>query len=225
MVPVADQLSALKRSDEERLLREQIVLARRRNLGPQHELTLNAEMRLAMCLVVLERLDEAEPLLAHVAASRTSMDSTDPDTARAREWYAEVLRRRGRLEEARHLQEQVLADYEMQGDPESDVVMQAASNLAGTLEELSEWEEASLLYRHVLGVRSRTLGPGDAATLKSMESLITVLVRGNHLREADAMATELVARCTLALGVDHPETEEARKALALIRREGGSWQA
>jgi hypothetical protein len=68
MIAVADQLKRQVRYAEELLLRQQIVQALDRNLGPQDENALRAELQLGMCIVNLDREEDAEPFLTHVAA-------------------------------------------------------------------------------------------------------------------------------------------------------------
>ncbi len=84
MIDVADQLAKQARLAEEEVVREQIVAGLRNNLGPDNISTAAAEMRLAACLVALERYDEAGRLLTHVVDVRTlELGPDDPETLRA----------------------------------------------------------------------------------------------------------------------------------------------
>ena len=53
MNEVANQLSRQNRVSEEIALREQIVDGLRKTMGPEDEATLNAEFKLATCLIVV----------------------------------------------------------------------------------------------------------------------------------------------------------------------------
>jgi hypothetical protein len=175
MNEVANQLARQDRVAEEVVLRQQIVDGLRHNLGPEDDSILNAEWKLATCLTVLERPEDAEPLLAHVVAARTlALGENAPETLVAMAWSANVAKKLGRLEDARDLQQQIVTAYELGGDGESVQALSAALNLASTLTELHEPDEASRLLRFVAEVRSRTLGPDDPKTLEVLQVLASV---------------------------------------------------
>ena len=79
------------------------------SLGPEDEATLNAEWKLATCLISLDRPEDADPLLTHVVAGKAlALGNDDPETLAARAWSATVAKKLGRLSEARLQQEQVV---------------------------------------------------------------------------------------------------------------------
>jgi hypothetical protein len=175
MNEVANQLSRQDRVDEETAVREQIVDSVRKNVGPEDEATLNAEFRLATCLIALERPHDADPLLAHVVAGRSlALGEDDPQTLGAKAWSANVAKRTGRPEVARALQEEVVRGYECRGEGEGDQGLTAALNLASTLTELGQLPEASRLVRSVLEVRRRVLGPDDPKTVEVQRVLASI---------------------------------------------------
>lgn len=175
MIEVADQLARQGRDAEEVVLREKVVAGLQKNFGPEHESSVNAEWKLAMCLVKLERPQEAETLFGHVLAAKTvALGHDDPETLAVMAWCASVAKKLGRVHDARVLQEQVVAGYELAGVGKEALAMLAALNLAATLTELGAFDEASRLLRHVLDVRSRTLGPDDVNTLDVREILASV---------------------------------------------------
>ena len=61
---------------------------------------------------------------------------------------------------------QVVDGYESRGEGESDQGLLAALNLASTLTELDQLDDARQLVRSVLEVRRRTLGPDDPKSLE-----------------------------------------------------------
>jgi Tetratricopeptide repeat len=156
-------------------LREQILSALRESVGPEDGATLNAEFKLATCLLALERPKDADPLLAHIVAVRSvALGENDPQTLIAIAWRASVARKVGRLAEARALQEQVVDGYQSRGEGESDQGLLAMLNLASTLTELDLLDEARQLVRSVLEVRQRTLGPEDQKTLEVQRVLASI---------------------------------------------------
>jgi tetratricopeptide (TPR) repeat protein len=184
MVQVADQLRRQERYSEELLLREQIVETLRKNLGENHISTLSAELQTGVCLVNLDREEDAGPLLTHVVTEdENSGDSVSTDSADAMVWLSVVHTRRGRLDEARELLERVLLEYALHGQAESTAELRTTSLLAAFLMKLDELDEATQLYRHVLDVSSRRLGPDDPDTLRFLQSLAKALVQTDHLAE------------------------------------------
>jgi uncharacterized protein (DUF2267 family) len=175
MNEVAHQLSRQDRVTEETALREQILSALRESVGPEDATTLNAEFKLATCLLALERPQDAAPLLAHVVAVRSvALGEDDPQTLAAKAWSASVAKRVGRLQEARALQEEVVNGHESRGDGETDQGLLAALNLASTLIELDQRNDAARLARSVLDVRRHALGPDDPKTREVAEIVASI---------------------------------------------------
>jgi hypothetical protein len=175
MNEVANQLSRQNRIGEETALREQIVDGLRKNVGAEDDATLNAEFKLATCLIALERPQEADPLLAHVVAGRSlALGEGDPQTLAAKAWSAHAAKRVGRLEQARVLQEEVVNGYVSLGEGESDQGQLAVLNLASTLIELHQVADAGRLVRSVLDVRRLALGPDDPKTQEVQRILVSI---------------------------------------------------
>jgi Tetratricopeptide repeat len=222
MNDVADQLARQDRGSEEAIVLDQMVTALRNTLGDEHDSTLSAELKLAICLLTLERAEDAEPLLAHVVAGRTRAagGGGDAATLAAMAWSATAARQLGRLGEARTIQEQVLAGLEFNGAGESLQGQSAGLNLAATLADLDVVDEAVRLVGHVLEIRTRTLAPDDPRTLDTLGTLVTLLLRSSDVAAALEPARALVERRTRVYGADAAETAQAREFLAAIQLEG-----
>jgi tetratricopeptide (TPR) repeat protein len=190
MIGVADALEQQGHHDEELILRQQIVTTNRRNLGEHDELVMHAELNLGICLCRLQRFEEARVTLTQVAPEMEDrFGPDDPNSLTAIGWLGHVEKSLGHLEEARSMQEKVVARYEMRGDGESIRALTAFGNLADTLEKLGEVDEAVRIYRHLLDVRSRTLGPDDSKTLDSLQNLAIALYMNRlDLPDAKVMA-------------------------------------
>lgn len=84
---VARRLESLNRFAEARLLREDLLVANRRNLGNDHISTLGAEANLAMNLIHEGSRREALPLLQHVRDVRlATLGPEDKDTTWVSGW-------------------------------------------------------------------------------------------------------------------------------------------
>jgi hypothetical protein len=223
MNDVADQLARQARTAEEMVVREQMVKAIQKNLGPEHDSTLIAELKLAICLLTLERAADATPFLSHVVDGRTrALGGDDPATLAAMAWSATAARQLGKLAEAKVVQEQVLAGFEFAGAGETLQAQSAATNLASTLADLDQVEEATSLVRHVLEIRGRTLPADDPRTLETLGTLVTLLLRERDVTSALELAIELLERRTRVYGPDAVETAQARDFLAAIQLQGNS---
>jgi hypothetical protein len=180
MNEVANQLSRQNRIGEETAVREQIVGALRKNVGAEDGATLNAEFKLATCLIALERPRDADPLLTHVVAGRSlALGEDDLQTLAAKAWSASVAKKMGRLPEARALQEEVVNGYESHGEGESEQGQLAVLNLASTLMELDHVDDAGHLVRSVLDVRRRTLGPDEPKT-QEVQQIVASIEAGSE---------------------------------------------
>jgi tetratricopeptide (TPR) repeat protein len=212
MLAVADELKRQERCAEELILRQQIVEALRRNLGLDNYDTVKSEARLGTCLLDLDRAGDAEPFLTHVVAEIEKFPGTmSQETFDAITRMAVVRQDAGRSEEACELLELALSEFVLQGQGECTPAMEVSVLLGAILFKLDELEEATLLNRHILDVRARTLGPDDPQTLESLEFLIRVLKRTNQLAEARVMAISLLERRTKMLGAGHADTAAAQE--------------
>ena len=83
MEAVAKYREAEDRYREALPLRKQVVTGRRKQLGPEHQLTLAAEARLAVTYIELKRPDRAKPLLVHVHHGLAAAPGVDEATVLA----------------------------------------------------------------------------------------------------------------------------------------------
>jgi uncharacterized protein (DUF2267 family) len=118
------------------------------------------------------------------------------------------------------VQEEVLAGLELGGAGESPQGQSAAINLASTLAELEQIDEAVRLVRHVLEIRDRTLAPEDPRTLEALGTLVALLLQSGDVSSALELATALVERRIRVYGADAAETVQARDFLAAIQSAG-----
>jgi tetratricopeptide (TPR) repeat protein len=217
MAEVANNLRRLQRFDEEIILRQQIVEAVGRNAGPESQFALVAEMNLGICLGALGRYEEAELLLARVdPALEAGLGLFDPVTLQAHSWRSHVAVKLGKLEEARLLQEQLLAAYELNGLGGSPEGIKAALNLSNTLMALEQPIPAAQLLRQALELRTQSLGLDDPATLDVMQFLATALFISGEVSEARLLARSLVDGRSRVFGVDDNVTIRSRAFLAKI---------
>jgi tetratricopeptide (TPR) repeat protein len=219
---VAVRLERLGRLDEALPLRREAAERLRVQLGPDEPSTLTAEGFEGLDLDRLGRSAEALPLFEHILTVRAeSLGGNDALTLSAMEWLGCTQRNLGDLPASRRLLQDAVERYEENGTGETEDCMKATSHLASTLFQLDLRSEVCRLRRHIVEVRTRTLGPDDPATLRSLESLAVALWRVGELEEAGVTAGSLLRTRARLLGDDHADTQLARDMLAGIERTPG----
>jgi tetratricopeptide (TPR) repeat protein len=219
----AELLHGLKRFADEIPLREEYLAACRRNMGTDDLATAVAETKLADCLFKLDRFEEADELLAHVIDVRTKIGGgDDPEVLAAMNFQSNVARKLGRLDEARKVQETILTWLDAHGYAESTDTVTAVRNLAASLTEMHDFERASELYRRVFETRSHLLGPDHPDTLNALVLLSSTLLAAGHKVEATVLARDWSERRKGMNVPDTPETDMARKLMALVEEKGQS---
>jgi hypothetical protein len=191
-------------------------------VGPDDPRTLTAVGFEGLDLDRLGRSAEALPLFEHILTVRAEiLGRNDALTLSAMEWLGCTLRNLGDLAASRRLLQDAVERYEENGTGETEDCMKATSHLASTLSQLDLRSEVCRLRRHILVVRTRTLGPDDPATLRSLESLTVALWRMGELEEAGVTARSLLQARARLLGDDHADTRQARDMLAGIEGSPG----
>jgi tetratricopeptide (TPR) repeat protein len=218
---LANLLCTLNRPEDELSLREQHLAACRRNVGLDDLGTVQAEMRLASCLVKLERADEADPLLRHVVAIRTAiLGSDNPETLVSLSLSANVARKLGRFDEARDLHLKTLEWIESQESVDSVNMASAAMQVGNVMTEWREFEQGSEFYRRALEMRQLALGPDDPDTLSSLRSLALATYLSGQVEVARGLAEELVERSERTRGAEARESIMAQEVLLRIKGHG-----
>jgi tetratricopeptide (TPR) repeat protein len=222
MEAVAKYREALGRYDEALPLRRQVVAGRRKELGPEHALSLAAEARLAVTLIELDRPDKAKALLVHVRSGLTAAQGPDDLTVLAvTERLADAELAMGEAEDARSLLSEVMARYDERGDEVlgSGVAIKLAKSLIGE----GQYPEASDLLRRAVEVRARLLGPDDPETLASLRNLASALVWSKEYAEASIVARNFLAATVRTQGSANAKTLDAERLVQDIDNRLGEW--
>lgn len=222
MEAVAKYRESLGRHADALPLRRQVVDSRRRELGPEHELTLAAEARLAVTLIELKRADEAKPLLVHVHAGLTrAKGSEDPTVLAVTERLADAELALGESEAARRLLGEVMERYDQRGDEVlgSGVAITLARSLIGD----GRYAEASELLRGAVEARGRLLGPDDPDTLGALRNLASALVWSKEYAEASIVARNVLAATVRTHGTEDAKTLDAERLVRDIDNRLGEW--
>ena len=205
---VGDHINALG-------LRSQVVVKRREHLGPEHRLTLNAEFSLAGTLIGLERYEEARPFADHALECYVAtLGADDPSVLAAMERSARIQVVLGDTGAGVLKYQRVVDGFRARGDERR--AQRASTNLGRLLLGARHHDEALEVFRDLVDVQGRSLGPTDPATLASLRDLALTLARMGRLREARVVADNLVGSTEQVHGADTDASRDARLLLTRI---------
>jgi serine/threonine protein kinase len=150
---------------------------------------------------------QAQKLLERsVALRRQVLGAENPDTLRAMNQVAHILRVQGRTADAEKLLRGVLETERRVMGPENADTLLCMVELANTLHDEGRLPESEKLRRETLEVQRRVLGPQHPDTLRSMNNLGATLGEEGHLPEAEKLLQETLDIRRKVQGADHPET-------------------
>jgi tetratricopeptide (TPR) repeat protein len=94
------------------------------------------------------------------------------------------------------------------------IVYQELRRLADLLADQGHPAEAEKLYRQILAIRTRTLGPEHPDTLQCQISLAQLLLKEGRLQEAEKMQRQTLAVNLRVIGAESPQTLWCQSDLA-----------
>lgn len=197
---------------------------RLREQGPEHEKTLSSIDDLGRLLTEMERLDEAEQVLA--SARTTAERVLGPEhesTLSLQKNYAYLLDWQGRVDEAEALYRSVLAIEKRSFDDHHHATLVTMNNLATMIELKGDYAGAEELYQEVYETRLRNLGPDHPATLLAQSNLAQGMANLGRLSEAESTLRQAKAGMERILGHDHPTTLNTINSLGTCLNDQGRY--
>ena len=186
----AHALVAIGKNEEAEAILREVVSTRRRELGRDHQATLQATCSLASTLT---DLDEAEGLLVSVIASRRRLLGDDhEETLIGMRSLASVLKARNKHTEAEAMLRSVclVARRTMGGD--SEFALSSAHELALVMWRQQKLHDAAAILRDVVSTHSRALGashPHATVYAKNLARLESLLARPTETRPSATSPT------------------------------------
>ncbi|MEU5880613.1 tetratricopeptide repeat protein [Spirillospora sp. NPDC047279] len=203
---LARMAAAQGRNDEAQGAYLAVLVARMRVLGNDHPDTLNARYGLARVAAAQGRYGEAEAVYREVlAVEERVLGAGHPDTLRSRYGIARMLGEQGRYDEAEGVYRELLAasfPFERPGAP----------GRGG--EPPFELGEARTIYREVLAVEERVVGPDRPDALTILYAIARMAAAQQRYDEAGSAYREVHAVEARTLGPDHPDTLTTRHWIA-----------
>jgi len=129
---------------------------------------------------------------------------------------AYLLRRQGKLPEARRYIEKSLALHKKVHGPEHPKTIEAMGELAGLLFDQHELQPAFDLCQRTIELKKRVLGPKHPSTLHTLANLALILGDQGKRQEAWELLEESLEDFTAVLGPKHPATLQTRQSLAYM---------
>lgn len=151
-----------------------------------------------------------------MALRRLLLGEEHGDTLDSKALLAEALFQQEKFQEARFLQEAVLAAREAADGAAAPSTLLASTALGLTLAELGQFPDALALQDTVIDAYQRELGDEHAATVESLAVRADILARAGRLEQAAQLMERVQAARSRLLGSEHPDTERVRRGLAQL---------
>ncbi|TDE24947.1 tetratricopeptide repeat protein [Actinomadura sp. 6K520] len=172
---------------------KEVLTQRERVLGTDHPDTLNARYGLARMAAAQGRYREAEETYREIMLiGQRAMGPDHPETLRARFGIARMASEQGRYGEAEALYRSLLRSSEEHG--------------IAPFGDHSEHQESKTVYREVLAVEERVLGPDQPDALTIRYAIARMASAQGRFDEAERAYREVRSLEEESLGVDHPDT-------------------
>ncbi|MER5466929.1 FxSxx-COOH system tetratricopeptide repeat protein [Streptomyces sp. NPDC002668] len=185
-------------------------------LGPDHDETLGAALRLARAYADTNDHARAHALDSDtLARQRRVLGEDRRETLRTAGNLALRLAELGKTEQARALAEDTLARQRRVVGEDHPDTLNAASNLANRLADLGQTEKARALAEDTLARHRRVVGEDDPDTLITASNLTNRLAALGQTEEARALGEDTLTRQRRVVGEDHPDTLRTASNLAI----------
>jgi nephrocystin-3 len=213
------------RGDGTLRLRQQLITALTRTLGPDAYNSLRAQASFGQLLFKRAEYREARQVLERVVAAQTRvLGANDADTMVSMIHLGDVLHAMGDHTAAKTVLETAVAGLTRSGGAEHPHTLGAILNLAETYRAIGDLRRTQDIQSRVLDVRKRTLGAEHPDTLIAMHGLAGTLAEAGDCQGALAMQRRVVEIRTRVLGPDNPSTIASMHNLAVTLGDTGDLQ-
>jgi hypothetical protein len=197
---------------------------RRDTVGPQHELSLDAQKSLAGALMLEGKYPEAEALyLQAIQGLQRRRGENDLSVLEARAELAEVYLDEGRYVPAETLLIATLETQRRVLGPERAATLSSLLELGRAQIAQGKYADAETSLRTLLDGQQRTKGAEHPDTLTAETDLAQVLMREFKYDEAETRYKLALDAERRVLGPDHPYTLGTANGLALLYKTEGMY--
>lgn len=199
---------------------------RRKELGLDHNDTLQTRYTIGSVLSSLGRFDEAEVELRETYERRRSL--AGPDDRNALTTGASLgglYQRMNRLTDAERVLSDTLARQRKVLGDDDPATLRTLNEIGIVHADSGRLDEAEQSWRELLERRRRTLGADHPEYLGSLGNLGSLLLEQGRFREAEPLLRESLAADRRRFGDAHPRTLTAISMLMSLLRESGDLAA
>lgn len=199
----------------ERVWRETLE-TRRRVLGANDPAVLSTLNNIGIIHAMRGQTAQAEACWREVLQRRRANGAAPEELAGPRTNLGLLLQDQGKLDEARPLLEEQLADTRRRSGDDHPNTLDAMLNFSSLLLEMCEFDAAERLQRECLERTSRRYGPEHRKTLRSTGALAAILRAAGQMDEAESLLRATLAIQRHKLGPGHQDTLESLLTLSQI---------
>jgi len=191
-----------------------------KDVGEDHQCTLQAKNNFAVLLEECQQFQEAEKMHIEVCKQfETKFGAEHGDVTSSKFNLAALRAKMGNLEESETMYKQVLEVRERTLGPQHSNTLRAKANLADVIRRQGRLADAEQMLKNLVDQCHISFGRDDPHTLKARCQLAHILAQQGdetRFRQAEAHLREVVARREQKLGPSHPDTLTALGRLAFV---------
>jgi serine/threonine protein kinase/tetratricopeptide (TPR) repeat protein len=181
----------------------------RRVLGADHQATLRTLNNIGIIHAMRGQLVQAEACWREVLERRRALGAGLADPGGPRTNLGLLLQEQGKLDEARPLLEEELAESRRRSGDDHPATLDAMLNFASLLLAAGELDAAEQLQRECLERGARVFGPQHRKTLQAMGALAAILRAAERPDEAEPLLRDALVVQRRKPGAGHPDTIES----------------
>lgn len=191
-----------------------------KDVGEDHQCTLQAKNNFAVLLEECQQFQEAEKMHIEVCKQfETKFGAEHGDVTSSKFNLAALRAKMGNLEESETMYKQVLEVRERTLGPQHSNTLRAKANLADVIRRQGRLTDSEQMLKNLVDQYHISFGRDDPHTLKARCQLAHVLAQQGdetRVRQAEAHLREVVSRREQKLGPSHPDTLAAVGRLASV---------
>jgi tetratricopeptide (TPR) repeat protein/CHAT domain-containing protein len=205
-------------------LAQQVLVIRKKALGPDHSGLAPSLHNLALLYDYQGRYADAEPLYKRaLAINERALGPDHPDVATVLKNLADLNGHQGRYADAEPLCKRALTIKEKALGPDHPDVARSLNSLAFLYQSQGRYTDAEPLYKRALAISEKALGPDHPDAVTVLNNLADLYVHQGRYADAQPLYTRSLSIRENALGADHPDVAISMNALALLHFNQGRY--
>ena len=203
---VGSLLSSDGRAREAKVLFDQTLEDRQKQLGKDHEQTLDSMYYVGAVLASMGQYTEAKQMERVLERKKTALGPQHPGTLWSLATYGLVCLLQGHYAQAQSIQEQALEGFKKVFGPEDARTLRSIEALGFIFFQQGNYQEAEARYRQAIDGYTKKFGPWEAATLRVHNKCSCALICQGKYDEAEQICSAVLRRSEEMLGPEHPLT-------------------